>query len=254
MSNEKINSPSNSKLKKVGKVFLFGFASMIALIYVINVIWKSSGSAEWEMEYEQNGIKIYSFKEPGTYNKRVRGVMEGEYSLTHMAAALMLDNDSLDNCKDWIPECIELVELEPFTEEKQGDAILWTLELLPPVFTNREYLIKSHVTQDEESKRVAIDIVAAANKIPLNDCCIRIKHIHNRWEISPLDNGKVQIQITQDFNMGGMFPAFLINLGVADETYKLLHDKLPALIDKPRYRNARFDFIEEVDDRYLGSL
>src|SRR5690606_24033915 len=133
--------------------------------------------------------------------------------------------------------------IDRFAPQKQGDTILWTLETLPPLFTNREYLIKSHVEQDPQSKAVSIDIVAASNKAPLSDCCMRIRHIHNRWQVTPLESGGgVQIELIQDFSMGGFFPSFLINLAGADETYKLLHDQLPELIDKQRYREARFDF------------
>lgn len=45
--------------------------------------------------------------------------------------------------------------------------------------------------------------------------------------------------------MGGFFPDFLINLSNAEETYKLLHDQFPTLVDKDLYRNARFPYIAE---------
>lgn len=237
-------------LRRTAKFFLFGTASLVMLIFIVGIVWKKSGSSQWELEIDKNGVQVYSYKAPGSYGKQFKGVKQDEYSLSHLVAALMLDNHSLKNCKEWIPECVDLVVLEPYNNAAQGDAVLWTLELLPPVFTNREYVIKSHAAQNKETKVVSIDILAAANKVPLNNCCIRIKHIHNRWQITPLQAGKVEIQLIQDFNMGGFFPSFLVNLGGAEETYKLFHDQLPALLDKEKYRTARFDYIEEVFDGY----
>jgi hypothetical protein len=226
----------SSKLKKAGKALLFGAAGSIVLISIVNVAWILSGSNQWELEIDRDGVQVYSFKAPGTFTKQFKGVMRGKYTQSQFVAALLLDNHSLDNCKEWIPACIGLEVLEPYNEKAQGDAVLWTLELLPPLFANREYVIKSHAEQHPETKVVSIDIMAAANKVPLNDCCVRITHIHNRWQIKPVDNGQVEVELVQDFSMGGFFPDFLLNLANAEETYKLFHEK---------YRTARFAFIDE---------
>jgi hypothetical protein len=226
-------------------VLLFGAASLIMVVYVASVAWTMSGSHQWELELDKDGVQVYSFKAPGSFNKQFKGVTRGDYSQSQFVAALLLDNHSLDNCKQWIPTCIGLQVLEPYSEKAQGDSVLWTLELLPPVFKNREYVIKSHAEQHPETKVVAIDILAAANKVPLNDCCVRITHIHNRWQITPLDDGQVEVQLVQDFSMGGFFPDFLLNLANAEETYKLFHDQLPALVNKEKYRVAEFEFIDD---------
>ena len=65
-------------------------------------------------------------------------------------------------------------------------------------------------------------------------------------DLSPAANGEVEIQLVQDFSMGGFFPNFLLNLGNAEETWKLLHDQLPTLLNKELYRTARFDYIDEA--------
>jgi hypothetical protein len=235
----------NAKLKRIGKVLFFGAASLIAVVSVVSTAWTLSGSNRWELEMDKNGVQVYSFKAPGSFTKQFKGVTRGDYTQSQFVAALLLDNHSLDNCKEWIPTCVGLQVLEPYSEQAQGDSVLWTLEVLPPLFANREYVIKSHAAQDPTTKVVAIDILAAANKVPLNDCCVRVTHIHNRWQITPLDNGQVEVQLVQDFSMGGFFPDFLLNLANTEETYKLFHDQLPALVNKEKYRAARFDFIDE---------
>ena len=232
-------------LKKAGKVILLGAALLIGATYLAKLAWTMSGSSKWELELEKDGIAVYSYKAPGAYMKQFKGVMRAKYTQSQVVAALMLDNHSLDNCKAWIPECIELKVLEPYTDRAQGDSVLWTLELLPPVFKNREYVIKSLTSQDPATKVVAIDIMAAANKVPLNDCCVRITHIHNRWQLTPVAPGEIELQLVQDFSMGGLFPDFLLNLAGADETYKLFHDTLPGLMNKAKYRSATFDYIDE---------
>lgn len=234
----------NAKFKRIGKVVLFGSAALIATVSLANLAWTLSGSSEWELEIDKGGVQVYSYKAPGSSTKQFKGVKRAKYSMSHIVGGMLLDNPSLQNCKDWIPTCESLSVLEPYSEQAQGDAVLWTVDL-PPPFANREYALKSHVTQDKYTNKVAINMLAAANKVPLNDCCVRITHIHNRWEITPLEGGEVEIQLTQDFSLGGFFPDLLINLSGAEETWKLFHDQIPVLLDKDKYRNAKFDYIVE---------
>ena len=232
-------------LKKPIKTVLLGAAALITLGYAAILAWTMSGSNKWELEIDKNGVQVYSFKAPGSYGKQFKGVTRAKYTQSQIVAALMLDNGSLENCKEWIAECVELQVLEAYNSKDQGDSVLWTLELLPPLFKNREYVIKSRAAQDPQTKVVSIDIMSAANKVPLNDCCVRINHIHNRWQLTPVDKGELEVQLVQDFSMGGFFPDFLLNLGVAEETYKLFHDQLPGLLSKEKYRAAKFDYIVE---------
>lgn len=232
-------------LKKAGKAVLLGSAALIVLVWGAGVAWTASGSDKWELEIDKDGVQVYSYKARGSYLKQFKGVRKADFSRSQLVASLMLDNGSLENCKAWIPVCSKLTVIEPFSQTTQGDAVLWTLELMPPVFSDREFLIKSHAAQDPKTGQVFIDIMADANKVALHDCCVRIRHIHNRWQITPLGDGQVEIQLTQDNSMGGLFPDLLVNLGTADATYKLLHEQLPVLVNKEKYRAARFDFIDE---------
>jgi hypothetical protein len=232
-------------VKKTLKLALLGAAGLIAVISIANLAWTMSGSSEWKLETDKDGVQVYSYKAPGSHLKMFKGVKRAQYSLSHIVAGILLDNPSLQNCKDWIPTCKSLTVLEPYITAAQGDSVLWTLELLPPLFADREYALKSYVTQDKQTGVVAINMLAAANKVPLHDCCLRITHMHNRWEITPLGHGEVEIQLIQDHSVGGFFPDLLLNLAGADTTWKLFHDLLPVLLNKEKYRTAKFDYIED---------
>jgi hypothetical protein len=239
--------------KKIGRRTLVVAAALIAGGYAASAAWKLSGSEQWKLEIDRDGVQVWSYKEPGRSTKLFKAVTRGHYTQSQLVASLMLDNDSLQNCKDWIPVCTKLTVLEPYNDKAQGDSVLWTLQLMPPVFADREYVIKSHAAQDPRTKVVSVDIMAAANKIALHECCVRITHIHNRWQVGPARNGQVEISLVQDFGMGGFFPDVLLNLGNAEQTWTMFHDKLPGLLNKPKYRNARFDYIDETAAAPLAS-
>lgn len=232
-------------LKKLGGKLLLVSGGILSAGWVASTAWISSGSSQWELELDKDGIQVYSLKAPGSNVKQFKGVVRGPYTQSQIVASLMLDNDSLENCKAWIPVCMDLTVLEPYNDKAQGDAVLWTLEMMPPLFANREYAIKTRAAQDPKTKVVHIDIMAAPSKLAPNDCCLRITHIHNRWQISPAKDGQVEIQLVQDFSMGGFFPDLLVNISGVEETYKLFHESLPGLVNKEKYLKARFDYIDE---------
>jgi len=234
-----------NSVKKYGKRSLYIFAILILLVGSLKWLWMMSGSGEWVLKKDEGGVQVYSLKSPGHNITQFKSVMESDMTVTQVAASLLLENHSLENCKKWIPTCVGDVVVEPYSENSQGDSILWTLELLPPVFKNREFLIRTQAAQDPDTKVVSVDITAASGKLPRNDCCLRVTQAHNRWTLTPLDSGKIRIELIQDTSMGGFFPDFLINLAGADEAHKLFKDLLPGIIGQEQYRTAELSYVDE---------
>ena len=236
---EQAPAKPKSKLKKFG----FYLCVLFSFIWVANILWVYSGDGQWKLERDEDGVQIYSKKHPGNYMVQFKGVMRGEYTLNQMVAGL-IENSTLDNCKNNIPDCVDLKVIEPWSNTTRSDTVMWTLGL-PEPFTTREILIQSFVNQDPETKIVTIDVIAAPNKIPRTPGTIRVEYMQNKWRYIPLDNGQVEIEFSQDMSMGGLMPDLLFNLGGADETYKFIHDQLPGLINKPEFKTIKYPFIEE---------
>jgi hypothetical protein len=236
--------PKRSTLRKVLKISGYSFALLVVVIYIANVAWKMSGSNQWQLEVEKNGVQIYSLKAPGSYNKQFRGVMRADFTLNQLVAGL-IENATLDNCKNFIPGCVDMKVLQPWSERTMSDTVLWKLAL-PAPFSPRETVLRSQVSQDPRTKAVTVHIIAAPNATPRNPDAVRLTHIQNRWTYTPVENGQVEIEFLQDMDMGGMFPDFLLNLAGAEETYVFLHDQLPGLLDREQLRSVKYDFIAEA--------
>ena len=243
MSKEEAVPARPSRIRRLLRFAVYAGAVSVVAIFAGNVLWRMSGSNEWELEFERNGVKVWSLKEPGAYNKQYRAVMQGEFTLNQLVAGL-IENSTQEMCKKNIPGCMDVQVIEPWSDQTMTDTVLWKLEL-PEPFLPRESLIGSHVHQDPATKTVTVDVMAAPNSAPRNPGTIRLTHFQNRWRYTPVGNGKVEIEFIQNIDMGGMFPDFLLNLGGAEETYKFLHDQLPKLLDRDDLRRARYDFIVE---------
>ena len=241
--NFEIQSKKN-KVKKYLIYFLFGTSSLITILLVSHWIWMLSGSNQWELKRDEKGVKIYTLKSPGSSLIKVKGITHYKYTLNHLFAPL-LDESIQENCADWAPGCLEYKIIEPWNSQLMSNTQLWRFELFFP-FSDREMVLKGLVYQDKQSKELLIENIAVPNKIPPNDCCVRVTHAHNTWRYTPLENGEVKLEFIQDIDMGGMFPNFILNLVGPDEIYTMLHTDLPTSLNNEKYRNAKFDFIEEL--------
>ena len=232
-----------SRARRIATRAIYALAALIVAVYAANVLWKMSGSNRWELETEKNGVKIYSLKAPGSSLMQFKAVMRARYSLNHLIAGL-IENSNMEVCRKFIPACVDMQVVEPWSSRTLSDTVLWKLQL-PGPFAPREIILQSQVAQDPVTKKIVVDILAAPNKLPRNKDAVRVTHIQNRWTYTPLGNGEVEIEFLQDADMGGMFPDFLQNLAGVSSTYQFIHDQLPALLDSEKLRRTRYDFIEE---------
>jgi hypothetical protein len=221
----------------------YGVAGLLVAYYAGSIAWKMSGSNQWELEFERDGVKVYSLKAPGSENKQFRAVTVGNYSLNQLVGGL-IENSTPQNCRDNIPGCLAMQVVTPWSAKTMSDTVMWRLGL-PGPFAPREMILRSQVIQDPASKAVTVNVLAAPNALPRTPGTVRVTHLQNRWVYTPAGNGRVQVEFLQDIDMGGMFPAMLLNLGGAEQTYQFIHDQLPKLLDSDRLRAIRYDFIQE---------
>jgi hypothetical protein len=241
MKNE--TKPAKFKtLKKVLRYFFRGLLVVIGLLFIYNWYWTNSGSNEWELEIDEDGVKVYSLKGPGDKIVKFRSVIKGDYTLSQLAAPHLLDHN-LATCKEWFENCVGCKIIKPFDSIKHYDISLWTLEF-PSPFAPRELLINTSVNQDE-NKVVTIDVMAVPNAVEHNEDKVRVERMHNVWKFTPLGNGLTECELTQDISLGGLFPTFLMNMAGADANFQFMRDELPKFLEKEKYKNAKFSFIEE---------
>lgn len=218
------------KILVVVHVVIFGVA------VIAHFGWKSSGSGEWEYVGEQQGVTVYALKEPGEILTRFKGVTTVS---THMDALVKLvrDPSSCDVVGCYDSEDLEIV----------NDGLLYTTFKypLPEPMTHREYVIKSVFEQDPNTKAVKIQIIGEPDRLPPNDCCIRVSHLHNVWNFIPEGGDKYRIEFLTDFDIGGDMPYFMQNLGGAEMLYEQL-SLFQGYLDLEQYQNAEIGYVDDV--------
>jgi hypothetical protein len=236
--------PVARSIIKIAKFVSLGALALVVILSVAPFASKAhfarkySGSNQWELEIDKDGVKVYSLKSPDSPLNKFKAVTRIKTTLSR-AVASMLDPD-LENCVDWNELCVIVQSVEPWNPQGQY-LINYYRSNNPPPLPPRDQVLKIQVTQDAKSKAVLIEVTALPDRLPKNDCCFRVTHMRNSWRYTPVENGEIEIEHQQDADRG--YPYDKVNQRTPDNLYRTFR-RLPELLNKEKYHHASFDFIK----------
>ena len=249
-TNNKVSETMNDKTaiaRSIIKVAKFVSLEALTLVVILSIAhfasiahsaWKYSGSDQWELELDKDGVKVYSLQSPDSALKKFKAVTRIKTTLNRAVAAMM-DTD-IQNCAEWIDGCVNGKSDEPWNA--QGLYFIHFFQVnYPPPYSPREFLVKTQFTQDAKSKEVFVEFIAVPDRLPKNDCCFRVAHMHNSWRYTPLENGEIEVEHLEDLDNGT--PYYQFNRMMPNAIYQLLC-VLPMFLNKEKYQHASFDFIK----------
>jgi hypothetical protein len=196
------------------------------------LIGKFSGSNQWELVLEQDGIKVYSLKTPGSDVVQFRGI--GRIHSTLAGVVAWMKNP--ETCK--IQGCTESYEIERVGELLQYNYFQYDFS----PFGKRDFVIRSQFYQNPDTKEVLLTVAAVADKVPPKDGFLRVTNMNNKWRLTPLENGQIEVEIENNLDFGGFAPMAMFNMRRPKGMYHIITD-LQGWTEK--YQNAKFDFIKE---------
>jgi hypothetical protein len=232
--------PRKQKLRRVLKVLSLVGLVVAASLVIAHLAWKYSGSNQWTLELDKNGIKIYSLKVPGSSLKQLKAVRRIKTTMVR-AVGPMLEGDA-ESCAKWVPGCAGVETVEPWNSKELYGTDLWRMNL-PSPFSPRELLLKTQVFPDHQTKAVRIDIVAFPDMRPRNKCCFRVEKMHNIWQFKPVENGQVEVEFIDNMDFG--LPYLLQNLIGVKNVYGMF-DQLPELLAEQQKPSDKLGFLDEM--------
>ncbi|MEO7323239.1 MAG: hypothetical protein ABIW82_00260 [Dokdonella sp.] len=179
---------------------------LVAAAVLGHFVYKYSGSDEWHALPEKDGVKVFWQKMPGTTIVKYKGVTRFRSSLTSITR-FMQDPTTCDDVG-----CSDYVVLDNVSPQVQYMSFVYNYK----PFSKRQFVVKVEVLQDPNSKEVTVHYASDPNRIPANDCCVRVPHMNNTWTFKPAGNGELDVEYIVDMYEGGMIPYFV---------YSAIHEK-----------------------------
>jgi hypothetical protein len=232
---------------RLARAARYGGTALVGILIVLliaHVAWTNSGSNEWQLISDKNGVRIYSMKTPG-------------YSLMKYKVDMHVDS-KLSDVAFYLTDLHTGADLGAFDikrlEQVPARPIFYAYDTyklnLPKPFGTVEIMLINESSQNPQTKQVNVNVYAAPNKRPRDTSVPRIVHLSNNWTLTPLPGGGTDIESISEMDLG--LPYVVANLampGVLDEE----SHKMREVLKGERYRNGKPAFISEPDtDRQVA--
>lgn len=197
----------------------------------------SFAQTEWKLKKEVDDLKVYYRQSEHSNINEIKVRYVTEASLSNVVAVLK----DIPGFTEWIYACAEAKAIE---QKTPNQSIYYSRIDFPFPMSDRDFIAKSKLRQDPETKEIFITVVGDYDYLPEKKNIVRLPQLRINWHIKPLGGRRVQIEYHLLSDPGGSIPDWLVNLAVdKGPTNSML--KFKEMLDKPKYRLAQLAYIEE---------
>ena len=189
----------------------------------------------WEEKRDAEGIKIYTSDVAHSPFRAVRGEMK----VTGTIAGLVALVDDLPNCPNWADLCKESILVKLLSPTEQ---YVYVYNDIPFPVKDRDVVAHVQWQRDEESGRVSMQSVATSSEQSQalrakTKKAVRLTNAVSQWHFTPLDDGKVLVEIFAHIDPDGPTPAWITNLMLVDSPFKTMKN-MREIIQSGDYADA----------------
>jgi len=238
-------------LRMLGRI-----AVALLIVYTAaRIVWRASGSNEYELAIDRNGVKVFTLKVPGEdlrvvrAETRVRSSMAGlvalltevcgEYAFKPPAPTGLIGRIRANLFPNF--GCIDGGEVHRVDGHLQYGKFRF---VFPFPFRPREFVTRSDIHQDPRTGKVWIEYAAAPEQAPPDDCCVRVMRMNNFFQLTPVGKGFVEIEYVLNLDEGGFLPVWLANYTYPKFVFNILRG-FPPRLAQAKYQSAKSDVIVE---------
>lgn len=213
-------------MKHAIAALMLGFASLIA------------HADNWGLQSDRDGIAVFTADIPGQDLRAFRGVITLNAPMKSVVA-LLADTDNMPN---WFYHMRSARVLAGPRNENYRYLVIagvW------PV-SDRDVVIQVDAVQQADGS-ILMTAEAAADRMPVQSCCVRIPRMESSWLVRALGDGRTEVTFSTKSHPGGSLPLWVANLVATDmprNTLKALRGE----VRKPAYANVEQNAPPEIKE------
>jgi ribosome-associated toxin RatA of RatAB toxin-antitoxin module len=169
----------------------------------------------WELEKEDDGIRVYTKVVEGSGFKSYRAVTKVRAPIPGLVSLVK----DIKGYPTWIDTCVKGVLLK---EINRNQLIAYTLNNAPWPVSDRDAVVLNTTTRNKSQGPVTIHIEGKPSYIPEKPGIVRVKKIKGYWKF--IQYGKEIAQVIYEVHSepGGNIPSWLINQIVVTQPFNTL--------------------------------
>jgi hypothetical protein len=164
----------------------------------------------WELEYDDDGIRVYTQAIKDSSFKAFRGEVRVKSSL-HNIVAHHVDIESMEL---WLQDCSKSEVIQKISNQ---EFIVYQRTSAPWPVSDRDYVIRSKISQDSESFAVTVTFEASTAIKQNHEDCVPITKLTGYWRYTPQKDGYILAEYETHADPAGDLPSWLANSFVVDQ-------------------------------------
>lgn len=184
------------------------------LVVYIGILFFSTdiyALADWELEKNANGIKVYTRKNEGDRIKEFKAITTIFASRIKIAEVVTRISDY----PNWYPHCGEAKVRKIISSTERQ--VYYRLDLPWPA-DDRDCLMIMKVKANKAKKETVIYFSNDGGSTKLSDA-IRMPSAEGFWKLTSLEDEKTKVTFQFSSDPGGNLPAWIINMFIVDGPY-----------------------------------
>lgn len=197
----------------IGAVLLLGAASVAA--------------ADWRLERDRDGIRVYSREYPGSRVRQFRG----ETVIDSSPASVLAAMESVSTCRRWLYRCVEAREIE---RVDFNERYLYQVNSVHPLARSRDLVLHTRIRRDPADGAIVISSAAVPDHCATreSDACravrrsgyLRIEQSAGTYRLEPAAGGGARVNWVQHVEPGGYLMDFIVNELLLDIPFESLRN------------------------------
>jgi hypothetical protein len=193
--------------------------------------------ADWALNKDKNGIKIFSRKATGFKVNELKVECEFEGTISQLAAVLLDVNKQYE----WV---YKTAKTQLLKEISPREVLFYNEIECPWPFDNRAMIVQMTFSQNVATKVMTVIAKNVADNGLIKNDLVRIKYSYATWTVTPLANRHFKVEYRVQIDPGDGTPAWLLNLFLTNGPYESFMN-LKNRLRLPQYEHAKLSFLAD---------
>lgn len=198
----------------------------------------------WTLAGDDDGIAIYTRKQPGNVYKDFKGIMQIDAPMKQVVATLA----DVRTMHEWF---FLLREARFIPSPVPGESYVYlSINGIWPV-SARDVVARVAVRQDPDTHVIHVDVESRDGILPPQAGHVRMPRMTSSWTLRPISPTKTAIELEGHGDPGGMIPMSLANMVVTTVPRQSM-DRMRQYVMKANYTDAEKLYAQSPPLRELG--
>lgn len=199
---------------------------VLSYILYLLIALSPSQTADWEFEFEKEGVKVYTKYIEGSSFKAFKGEMVFDVSADKILNQIL----NIESYPEW---CYRTTSVKVLKREP-NKVFYYYVSATPPMVKNREAYFYSEILPSASDGEITVKMGMFSPDTPVPSGYIRMPFSDGFWKLKPISAEKTEVVFQMQADPGGIIPAWLANMAATDSPWITMTNLQKIILEKQK--------------------